>query len=276
MRASSHAKFARSPKSANREKGMVIKMSLLIGLCLTLGIVSLIYFSIIVIYAGIGSAFAGFWLVVGVGLVLFGLICRHIDKNEIHVPGIFKVTFLVVLMIGICLFSYIEVHIISYAAAKPSSQSEYLIVLGAQVRGTKVSNFLKKRLETAVIYLKENPQTIVIVSGGQGAGEDISEAEAMKRFLTMNGIAKERIKKEDQSTSTNENISFSKKIINDENAEVTIVTNNFHVFRAVSIAKKQGYQNVDGLSAPSDKILLLNYYVREAAGILKDKIVGNM
>jgi uncharacterized SAM-binding protein YcdF (DUF218 family) len=255
---------------------MVIEMSLLFGLCLALGIASLIYFGIIVIYAGIGSAFAGFWLVAGVGLVLFGLVCRYIEKNEIHIPGIFKLSFFTLLLVGVLLFSFIEVQIISYAATRSSTQSEYLIVLGAQVRGTTVSNSLKKRLETAVVYLEENPQTIVIVSGGQGAGEDISEAEAMKRFLSANGIAEERIKKEDQSTSTNENISFSKKIINDENAEVTIVTNNFHVFRAVSIAKKQGYHNVVGLSAPADKILLLNYYVREAAGILKDKIVGNM
>jgi uncharacterized SAM-binding protein YcdF (DUF218 family) len=113
-------------------------------------------------------------------------------------------------------------------------------------------------------------------AGGRGPGEDITEAEAMKQYLTANGISENRILKEEQSTNTNENIIFSKELIQKENAAVAVVTNGFHVFRATGIAKKQGLLNIQGLSAPSDARLLINYYVREVLGVIKDKLAGNM
>ena len=153
---------------------------------------------------------------------------------------------------------------------------DYLIVLGAQIRGTRITNSLYKRLKTAETYLKENPDTLVIVSGGQGSGEDITEAQAMKEFLIENGIREDRILVEDKSTNTHENILYSKKLINRADAKVAVVTNGFHIFRSIGIAKKQGLENVQGLSAPSDPILLVNYYIREVFGVVKDFLFGNM
>jgi uncharacterized SAM-binding protein YcdF (DUF218 family) len=124
--------------------------------------------------------------------------------------------------------------------------------------------------------LEENKNSIAIVSGGQGSGEDISEAEAMSKYLLSKGISKNRIIKEDQSTNTNQNILFSNKFMPEGNRKTVIVTSRFHVYRAIQIAKKQGLEDVQGLGAPTDKILALSYYVREFIAVMKDRLVGNI
>lgn len=103
-----------------------------------------------------------------------------------------------------------------------------------------VSPVLKYRLDKAVEYLNENPDTVCIVSGGQGSNEPWSEAEGMARYLQEKGIDTARILTEDQSQTTGQNITNSKKLMK-EGASVGIVTNNFHVFRALQIAKSTDF-----------------------------------
>ena len=91
--------------------------------------------------------------------------------------------------------------------------ADYIIVLGSKVNGTKPSYSLQYRIDKAAEYLKSHEKTIAIVSGGQGKGEDISEALAMKQGLIKQNIAEDRIIMEDKSTSTDENITFSKPLI---------------------------------------------------------------
>ncbi len=136
-------------------------------------------------------------------------------------------------------------------------------MLGAQIRGTAITNSLERRLIKALEYLDENPETRVIVSGGQGNGESISEAEAMASYLEEHGIAPERIWQENHSTSTEENLHFSQKLISDITAPVGIVTNNFHMYRALRTARKLGFTQTDGIPATSNPVLFLNYMVRE-------------
>ena len=99
---------------------------------------------------------------------------------------------------------------------KPSRDLDTLIVLGAQVNGTKLSNSLKLRLERAKEYLDENPETIAVVSGGKGSGEEISEAEAMYEYLVSQGIDETRLIKEDRSTNTNENLKYSLALLEEK------------------------------------------------------------
>ena len=162
----------------------------------------------------------------------------------------------------------------------PERDADYVIVLGAQVRGTRITKSLRYRLDIALEYLEENPSAKVIVSGGQGSGEDISEAAAMKGYLIERGLEAERILLEDRSVNTAENIRFSKELIEadggSEEASVVIATNSFHVFRALRIAAKQGLTQVSGLSARNDQILMASYYVRECLAIIKDFLWGNI
>lgn len=251
-------------------------MGLLAGICFILGVLCLIYYGVITAYAGLGTAFAGFWIFAGVGLILLGCILMYISYHHMKLPNPWNYIITAIIAVGFCVFLLIEGTIIYYSNKEAETGADYVIVLGAQIRGTTVTKSLKKRLDTAVEYLKDNTKTLVIVSGGQGAGEDITEAEAMSRYLKTKGISENRIIKEEKSTNTAENIKYSKVLIKGEEPKVVIVTNGFHVFRALSIAKKQGLSKAQGLAAPSDKILVLNYYIREAAGVIKDFLVGNI
>lgn len=243
---------------------------------LLIGVFSLLYYGAIILYAGSGTAFLWFWMVAGIGGIVVAIILRLQYTNKIVINHYFMKALMVLLFIAMGLFIFVEGIIISNSRKKPDSAADYVIVLGAQVRGTALSRALKSRLDTTYYYLLKNDDTKVIVSGGQGSGEDISEAEAMSQYLISKGIQKERIIKEDQSTNTYENIKFSKKYIEEEKDHIVIVTNGFHVFRAISIAKKQGLASVQGLGAPNDDILIVHYYVREFFAIIKDMLVRNI
>lgn len=251
-------------------------MGIVYGICLILGLLCLLYYGIITVYAGLGTAFAWFWLCAGIGLLILGFIINYMIKNEIKLPNFWRYLLTIIFSAGICLFIIVEGTIIYYSSREAKPDADYMVVLGAQVRGTIITKSLKKRLDTAAAYLEDSPKTTVIVSGGKGTGEDISEAEAMKRYLIAKGIEETRIITEDQSTNTVENIRYSRKLMKGNNPTVAIVTNGFHIFRSVSIAKKQGLSEAQGLAAPSDKILIINYYVREAVGVLKDFLFGNI
>jgi len=253
-----------------------VNMRIVHFLILAVGILCLIYYGVIVAYAGTGSSFSWFWLIAGIFCVLLFILIRYMTAKKITLPHPFGYLIAGLVLLGICIFLTIEGMIIYHSNKKADPDMNYLIVLGAQIRGTRITNSLYKRLKTAETYLKENTETLVIVSGGQGSGEAISEAQAMKDFLIKNGIAKERILVEDKSTNTLENIIYSKKLIEKDNARVALVTNGFHVFRATGIAKKQGLKNIQALAAPSDPILFINYYVREGLGVIKDFVSGNM
>lgn len=183
---------------------------------------------------------------------------------------------MVVMAVGILLFAIVEGCIISSYRAKGDANLDYIIVLGAQVKEKGPSAALKFRLDTAYDYLAENENTICIVSGGQGVNEPCSEAQGMHDYLVGKGIPEERIIMEDKSTDTSENIAFSSKFLDIENDSVGIVTNNFHVFRGVHLAKHFGIKNVCGIAAPSNIYFQLNNMVREFFGIMKDLVYGNL
>jgi len=236
---------------------------------------SLLYYFIIMIHAGFGSTFSWFWIAVGLGSILMSMAFRYLEENEIMIPSFWSYMMIAIFLVGISTFATIVGILLYHARQKAEQGMDYLLVLGAQIRGTRITKSLKKRLDTAITYLNSNSRTLVIVSGGKGVGEMITEAEAMKQYLVVKGIESSRIIKEDKSINTNENILYSKLKIK-ENASVAIVTNGFHIFRATSIAKKRGIAQVQGLAAPTDRLLSINYYVREVAGVMKDKLFGNL
>lgn len=151
---------------------------------------------------------------------------------------------------------------------RPKNNKTTVVVLGCQIRGETPSRMLKHRLDTAYDYLSENNDVKVIVSGGQGSDEMTSEADVMRKYLLRKGIDNSRIYMEDKSTSTEENLRFSKKIIEKEGlySEITIVTDGFHQLRADIIAKQQGFDSRN-ISAPTEGWLLPTYWIRELYGV---------
>ncbi|MBG9455498.1 vancomycin resistance protein [Lysinibacillus sphaericus] len=150
----------------------------------------------------------------------------------------------------------------------------YMIVLGAKVKpGGIPSLSLKNRLEEAVKYLKKYPLVKVIVSGGKGEDEDRTEASVMLKYLQDNGIDTNRIIVEDQSTSTYENLLFSKELLPKETKKITIVSNDFHLKRAKYLAESLGFE-VDVVAAKTPKSVELKLTLREKAALLKTYVFG--
>lgn len=181
-----------------------------------------------------------------------------------------KWKWLLLLPILLLLIYLITIHLAiqKTAANKPKENAAYMILLGAKVNGEEMSLALQYRAKEAVKYLQDNKETTVIVTGGQGAGEAITEAEAVSRFLLDNGIEKERIIKEERSTSTYENLKFAKTFIEEDHPEVLIVSNDFHLFRASLIAKRLEMKP-DTLAADTPQIVKLKLNIREYAAIAK-------
>ena len=90
------------------------------------------------------------------------------------------------------------------------------------------------------------------------------------------GLQEELIIKEEASTNTDENIAYCRALIGDQQASVAIVTNSFHLYRAVKIGKKQGLQKVYGIAAPTNKVMALNYYAREGLAVVSYKLRGRI
>jgi uncharacterized SAM-binding protein YcdF (DUF218 family) len=172
-------------------------------------------------------------------------------------------------------FATVEGLIISKArTSKNSDGADYLIVLGAGLYGSVPSPSLRSRLDETIDYAKNNPNTIIIVSGGQGKGENITEAKAMHTYLVARGIDGDRIIEEDKATSTVENIRFSFDIIDShwEGAgvpKIAILSNEYHLYRASMIAKHE--DRLIALVAAETPMfsLKITYYVREYFALLK-------
>ena len=146
-----------------------------------------------------------------------------------------------------------------------------MIVLGCGLEGERPSQMLWRRLTAAQSYLEQHPTVPVIVSGGQGSDEIMSEAQCMKNWLTDQGVSGERIFMEDRSSTTYENLKFSRAVIeeNDLPEQIIIVTNNFHSCRAAMIARKQGY-SCTSVPAKTTWWLFPVSVLREVFGIVKE------
>lgn len=159
---------------------------------------------------------------------------------------------------------------------KEPDKCRTLIVLGCKVNKDGPSRMLKRRLDAAAEYLLKQPSAICVVSGGKGADEPTSEAKAMCDYLTAVGVEKDRIILEDKSESTEENIIFSLKKLDElgiGHDETAIVTDGYHQLRAGMIAKKHGL-SPKAISADTETSLLPTYWVREWFAITKEMIFG--
>ncbi|MDD6207614.1 MAG: YdcF family protein [Clostridiales bacterium] len=234
-----------------------------------LAVVSLLYYITIVVYVDFSVSFSWVWL--GSALFFGSLfaVCWMEKRGKIEVPGGLRIVSRLFLLVCAIIFVFAESLILSQSFVKPPKQADYLLVLGAKVKGTKPSNMLRYRLESALCYLKENPDTVVIVSGGQGSDEAISEAQCMADYLCEHGISYDRIRLEDQSVSTAQNLANAKAYLDSFDSRVVIVSNDFHIYRSLKLAKKEGYQNVSGLAAKSNPVLVPHYYMREFFAVVK-------
>ena len=200
----------------------------------------------------------------GVAFAIYGAFYKKINtKSKIY--KIAKIAFFVILICSVAIVSFIAVYG-QYDNADYNEDA--VIVLGAGINGDKVTYPLKVRLDKAIEYHKLNPDAVIVVTGGQGFQETVTEAYAMEKYLVQNGVEASKIIKEEKATSTNENMRFSKKLLK-EDSKVVVITNNFHIYRAVSIAKLEGLDNVTHIHAGLQWYNIVPCYIRECLAVLK-------
>lgn len=331
-----------------------------------LGILSLVYFGIIVVYSGIETSMAWFWPALGILCFLLARGDAYYHHHRKQVPLWVPVSIATLCITAVVIFLILQVLIFGGMIRSTPDHLDYLIVLGTKVRDDDISSSLKRRLDKVIRYAEEHPDTKLVLSGGQGEDEPVTEAFAMAEYLRYNGIAPEQMLLETNSTSTKENMICSKALIDDQrqkekerlqeiqkkkqvqkmelerfvrkfeagagavgvgqdltaaggqdaaaedqrisldfrgpaaarksllpalrqkpempDAELTpdkplqigVLTSNFHLYRAMKIGEKYGFDRLYGVSSSSDPVLFIHLCVRESIAILKDKFMGNM
>lgn len=245
-------------------------------ICFISGAACLLYYLIIVIYAGITADFSWIWIVFALLFGSGGFFLRYKSAHPEWLPGWLQSLLVTGILAGSICFLILCGLVFSKMYVKPEGNLDYVVVLGAHVKGTEPSKALRLRLEKALEYAKENENAVFILSGGKGFGEDITEAKCMENYLTECGIEKERLVLEEASTSTKENLEFSNALTDCKTKKTGILSNNFHVYRAVKLAEKMGYDQASGIAAKSDPIMQLHYVVRETAALIKEFLKGNI
>ena len=143
----------------------------------------------------------------------------------------------------------------------------YLIVLGTKVDGTEPSPMLRDRIDAAAEYLSSHPDVIAVVTGYQAEGADISEAQCMYDGLTARGIEPERIRMEEQATTTKENFHYSLKLLDAELGSapetVGVLSSEFHLLRSGMLARHYGIEAITVPAKTTDTATFITYFIRE-------------
>ncbi len=184
--------------------------------------------------------------------------------------------FFALILVGVLSFGGLFAAVMYGSYNHITGDPQVMVILGCRVMpGGEPSMLLQDRLETALDYLEEDPDILVVVSGGQGSNEPVSEAACMAGWLEERGISEDRIFQEDQSSNTKENLIFSKDLLAREGidvgeTDVLVVSNGFHLTRARMLAERFGYGEVSTLAAPSSHIpSRIQMYIREPLALVK-------
>lgn len=241
----------------------------LFGLGITFALTSLL--SALAIFGlTFGTAFV---MAVGTFSAFLGLTYAKVNDVKIERMLLLSRLFLLgVLLLGMVSFAWIENLVFQAAKSDSVVNAKYAVVLGAGLRGDQPSQTLKNRLDKGVEYLRGNPEAKIVAAGGVGPAASLSEAAVMKRYLTAQGIDEKRILLEDKSTTTDENLKFTKELIIAREGmpahSITVITSDYHLYRAKQIAGKY-YPQVQGLAAESALMLKINYAIREYFAVIK-------
>ena len=216
-------------------------------------------------------------LLLGVILVsIYFLDLRYERRRNIDIYTKWRKKVVGLIVLAISLVSIASVTMLIFGMNKDYDKTDVVMVLGAGLEGDKVSQMLKTRLDGAIEYVNKNKDyDFIIVSGGQGHDELISEAEAMRRYLVDKGIDNNKIILEDESTSTFENFKFSKEIIEDkkgsdiEDLDIKVFTNGFHTMRSYFLGKRLRYGSLSTFGTKTPYTLAPYYYFREIFAFAK-------
>lgn len=189
---------------------------------------------------------------------------------------LWKRLLLALVALGLAGFLCLEAVVLFCAGGHIHGQPGAMVILGAQLQEAGPSLFLQRRLEAGLDYLEDHPDTIVVVSGGQGPDEPDTEANGMEAFLRAHGF-EGVILKEDASHNTRGNLKNSKEVLSQAGYDigdgVVLVSNDFHLARARLLGHRFGYK-VSTLAAKSDHLGYKIYnFLREPVGLVKSTLL---
>ena len=209
---------------------------------------------------------------IGLMLILFATLYMYLfEQTDLETRFVYFY-FLGLSFYFLWLFTANAMYTSICAVIPPFIKPDYILILGSGLNGDKVPPLLASRLDRAMQHYKKwGNDALIITSGGQGKGEFVAEAVAMKQYLIDEyNMASDKIITETKSTTTYENMLFSKKIIEKKlgKARGIFVTNNFHVLRASMYASKVGLKAV-GVGSQTAFYFMPNAFTREFIGILE-------
>ncbi len=225
-----------------------------------------------------GHSFLGLISFCIAGVIVCYYFLALLMQHDPMTGKVISTVFTTLLCLGLCLCAVTEAVIIRASIGSPEISCPYIVVLGAKVNGTSPSLSLSDRIEAAYNYLTANPDTVAVLSGGQGPDEGISEAQCMYDRLTARGISSRRLLMEDKATSTWENIRFSLDILENETGirpkSIGLISSEYHLFRAGLLARECGVEPIGIPAKTSWLSLRINYFAREVAGVWHYLILG--
>lgn len=242
------------------------------------GAVCLAYFAAILLYSGPGTSYMIIWLLFGCGFGAAAASLKIYERRPERIALWVPVSLVTLCAAGAIILLAAQLLIFHRIPTVAEPDLDYVVVLGSQIHSQEPGAILKCRLDKAAEYAAENPDTYMILSGGQEKRKTDTEAQVMKRYLIEKGVPEEQLLLEERSTSTVENLAFSKMLMKEQGqgARVGILTSNFHLYRAQKIAKKMGLEHVWGIASESDRLLFFHFSFRDALALLKDRIAGNL
>ncbi len=211
------------------------------------------------------------------GAAVFFLLFAFLSSRKTPAAKWLRVSLLLLLAIGFGCFLAAEIPVLSDSRSDKDTHAPCLIVCGAGVNGSIPSRSLLDRLQEAKLWLDENPESTAVLSGSQGPGEDISEAQAMYEWLTAQGIAPQRLFMEENAKSSYDNIANSLLILRENMTsvqKVAILSSDYHLHRLRCIAEKLGAEPVMVSARTSIYSLFLNYAIRESFAMWKFWLFG--
>lgn len=229
-------------------------------------------------------SFSDCWIILA---VLFGALFFKLKKEPAKekfrplkkFPQWIRITIAAVLLLCVLIATINLAFICTPKTADSSEETSYLIVLGGGIKqNATLGATPRKRIEKAAIFLKQHPQTKVIVTGGKGDFAPCAEAPILAEYLSSLGISNDRILQEDKARDTIQNFYLSAQLIaQDQNISlaqvlkqpITVVTSKFHLRRSLRLAKRMGFTQVNGLASKTPALFVINSYCREICSYIK-------
>lgn len=217
----------------------------------------------------------GFGIIILLGIVASQMVYGFLNNAELLNTQIYIKKFIDIGINSVLCYFYCLTIATLYcnimaARHEPDFDKDFVIIFGAKIKddGT-LTPIVKARVDKAIEFAKKqkeksNKSIIFVPSGGQGSDEVMAEAEAMKNYLVQNGISENNIIIENKSTSTRQNIKFSKELIDLKQRDGNIIfsTTNYHVFRSGVIANDEGI-DCEGIGSTTKWYFYTNALIRE-------------